>query len=185
MSDRIAQRRRRREQTVFGAPWGRVIKLATGAAVLVMATVIVVPLLALSSKPAPLWVRWSAPALVLGIFGVTGLFAVRGFELHGRELRVQRAFWQTRIPLHDLREAYADPTAMRGSLRTFGNGGFLALTGWFRNKRLGNYRAFVTDPGRCVVLRFKQRTFVVSPDDPAAFVSALGFGKRDHASAAE
>lgn len=55
-----------------------------------------------------------------------------------------------------------------------GNGGFLGYIGWFRSKRLGSFRAYVTDPPRCVVLEFEQRKVVVSPDDPRRFLEALG-----------
>jgi hypothetical protein len=45
-----------------------------------------------------------------------------------------------------------------------------SFTGLFRNRTLGMYRAFVTDPRRAVVLRLPRRTVVVSPADPEAFV---------------
>jgi hypothetical protein len=67
----------------------------------------------------------------------------------------------------------ADPEAMRRSLRLFGNGGMFGFTGWLRNRRLGVYRAFATDPARAVVLTLGQRKIVITPADPAAFVRAL------------
>jgi hypothetical protein len=166
--------RHRRRTAHFRAPWGRTVKLTTGATVLVLVTLIVVPQLLLSGRPGPGWVRLLAPAVLLVGFGVVALFSVRGFTVRGRELRVHRLFWETRLPLHNFRQAHVDPGAMRGSWRTCGNGGLMAFTGWFRNKRLGSYRAFVTDPARCVVMEFKDRRVVVSPDDPPRFLSALG-----------
>jgi hypothetical protein len=151
------------------------VKLGTGLGVFGLLAVIVIPRLALAGKPGSLWVHWVVPALLLVVFGVVALFNVRGFAVQGRELLIQRMLWQTRFPLEELQKAYADPTAMKASLRLAGNGGFLAFTGWFRSKKLGRYRVFVTDPARCVVMEFKDRTFVVSPDDPQAFVEALGF----------
>ncbi len=68
------------------------------------------------------------------------------------------------------------PTAMAGSLRIAGNGGLFSFTGWFWSRRLGRYRAFVTDPARSVVLKFSDRTVVVSPDVPEEFVAALRAG---------
>lgn len=35
------------------------------------------------------------------------------------------------------------PEAIRGSVRTWGNGGFFSFTGLFWNRELGNYRAFM------------------------------------------
>ncbi len=53
-------------------------------------------------------------------------------------------------------------------------GGLFSFTGSFRNKALGAYRAFVTDPHRTVVLRFPKRTVIVSPDSPEAFLHEIG-----------
>ena len=47
------------------------------------------------------------------------------------------------------------------------------MTGCFWNRKLGRYRAYVTDPKRAVVLRFDDRVVVVSPDCPAEFVAAV------------
>jgi hypothetical protein len=115
------------------------------------------------------------PGIGLLVLGITALFCVRGYAIRHRELWIERSFWRTRLPLRDLQRAYADAEAMKGTTRSAGNGGFMAYTGWFRNKKLGSYRAFVTDPARCVVLEFAKRKVVVSPNDPVAFVRALGF----------
>jgi hypothetical protein len=61
---------------------------------------------------------------------------------------------------------------MTGAIRTCGNGGLFSFTGWYWSRELRGHRAFVTDFNRTVVLRFKSRTIVVSPDDPEAFVKA-------------
>ena len=100
-------------------------------------------------------------------------FTVRGYELEGRMLRVRRLLWETPLNLAELLSVDHNPTAMRWSLRLMGNGGFFAITGWFRNRTLGKYRAFVTDPKRAVVMTFADRVVVVSPDPPARFVRAV------------
>lgn len=166
-------RRPHREGMIFGAPWGRAVKLITGGSLLLLATLIVVPQLALRSEPGPFWMRLLAPGMVAVIFGIIALYAVRGYTLKGRHLRVQRLLWETEIPLHDLQAAHVDREAMAHAWRTMGNGGLLVFAGWFRNKKLGKFRALVTDQTRCVVLEFKNWKLVVSPDDPEAFVEAL------------
>ena len=65
------------------------------------------------------------------------------------------------------------PNAMRWSVRTFGNGGFFSFSGFYWNKLLGGYRAFVTDP--TVVLRYSSsRKGLLSPAEPDDFVHELG-----------
>jgi hypothetical protein len=91
---------------------------------------------------------------------------------------VHRPLWNTRLPLIGLTEARFEPRAMHGSIRTFGNGGLFAFVGFYRNRTLGNYRAYVTDPARTVVLRFIDRTTVLSPDLPEEFVRELRASRR-------
>jgi hypothetical protein len=83
------------------------------------------------------------------------------------------AQWSLLLPVAGLQAAEAVPGAMRGSLRLCGNGGLFSITGWYRNRALGNYRAFVTDLKRTVVLRFPARTVVVSPENPERFVAEI------------
>ena len=101
------------------------------------------------------------------------LFVVRGYEVATDGLYVERLLWRTEIRLDGLQRAWADPAAMRRSLRLFGNGGLYAITGVFQNRTLGRYRAFVTDPKLAVVLRFERRTVVVSPAHPLALLGQL------------
>ncbi len=83
---------------------------------------------------------------------------------------MQRVGWVSTVNLSGLVSAEVDPFAITKSLRLFGNGGMFCFAGVFRNKRLGTFRLFGTDPGRAVVLRFPGRTVVVTPDRPEEFV---------------
>ena len=58
-----------------------------------------------------------------------------------------------------------------------GNGGFFSFTGFYRNKTLGAYRAYVTDRHLTVVLRYAERTVVISPSSPEAFARDLVSGQ--------
>jgi len=120
------------------------------------------------SGPIP----WLA-LLPLGIVVGGVMFMIRGYVITAEALLVRRLGWTTRVPLDGLRSVRFEPDAMRWSIRTCGNGGLFSFTGWYRNKTLGAYRAFVTDPRRAVVLRFEKRTVVVSPGSPEAFVGEL------------
>jgi hypothetical protein len=107
------------------------------------------------------------------LFLGAALFVVRGYAVTSGELAIQRLLWTTRLPLAGLQSAEVSPDIMRGSLRLFGNGGMLSITGLYRNRALGNYRAFVTDLKRTVVLRFPKRTIVISPENPEQFVTEI------------
>ena len=61
---------------------------------------------------------------------------------------------------------------------TLSNGGFFSFTGYFRNKELGSYRAFMTDRRRALVIRFPASVIVISPERPENFVDTISQYKR-------
>ncbi len=157
---------------MFKAPWGRSVRLATLFSVGILVVVAAMPwLLSGGDAGAP---GALATVLALAILAGSALFAVRGYRVRPDAVEVQRLGWTTRLPRSGLRSVEVAPGVMRGSLRVFGNGGLFALTGRFRNARLGAYRALVTDSERTVVLHYDTRRVVVSPDRPAEFARALG-----------
>lgn len=136
--------------------------------VLAVANVIGVSFLPIHG-PALSLARWALPAVVLCCLP----FMVRGYEITDDAIFIKRPLWKTRLDRKSLKSADTVPKAMKGSLRTCGNGGGFSFTGWYWSKSLGSYRAFVTDLDRTVVLRFEKRMVVVSPDAPEEFVNEL------------
>jgi hypothetical protein len=154
------------------APWSGFLK---GVSIVVTLLLPGVAWLLAASAPLhslPL-LRAAAIALPLLILLSAAPSVVRGYDLRDGTLQVRRLFWTTRVALGDLRAATIDPQAVAGSIRLFGNGGLFSFSGWFRNAKLGRYRAFVTDWQRSVVLRGSACTVVLSPADPVAFVRSL------------
>jgi hypothetical protein len=159
--------------TAFAAPWSTLLKLATGFSVAILAAVGLV-FLTVFPRELSAGLPFSFAMLsVLGSLLGSALFVVRGYELEPGVLLVRRLLWSTRIPLDNLTRAWADETAMRGSLRLFGNGGLFVFAGLFTNRKLGRYRAFATQPRNSVVLKFPDRTVVVTPDRPLEFLQVL------------
>lgn len=155
----------------YQAPWGKALSVISGLlVVLSIASVAGMPLV-LGSVPqgTALLAQWTLPGIVLCCLP----FMIRSYAITGDAILIRRLFWTTRLDRAGLKSAESVPKAMNKSLRTCGNGGGFSFTGWYWNKSLGFYRAFVTDLNRTVVLRFGQRTVVVSPDDPEDFVSDL------------
>lgn len=148
------------------APWSAVQKAVS---VFVIALLSGVGLGVLPSVPDS--VSRGLAALFLSLVASLGMLSmVRGYRVSGDEVRVRRLFWDTRIPLRGLQSVESDPKATRGSVRLFGNGGFLSSTGWYWNRRLGRYRLFANDASRAVVMRFPDRRVVLAPEDPDRFV---------------
>jgi len=149
----------------FKAPWGKTLRWMSAFTVVIILAVAV--LIIFKARPEP--VGW----LVVFILPAAALFTVRSYAIEPNVLAIRRLLWTTRLPLAGLQSAELSPNVMCGSLRLFGNGGMFSITGLFRNRALGNYRAFVTDLTKTVVLRFPKRTVVVSPENPERFVAEI------------
>jgi hypothetical protein len=150
------------DQQKFGAPWGRLLMGMSGGVTLLFVV------LAVASKADMELLVLFPLIMVLAL-----PFMVRGYVVSENELVIKRLGWATKFSLDDLQSLEVDPRAMKSSIRLCANGGVFSFSGLYRNKALGNYRVFVNDLNRTVVLRFPKRTIVVSPGDPSAFVKAV------------
>jgi hypothetical protein len=150
----------------YQAKWGRSLKVISFCCILIICTIFIYSLLFL-----PLTSKITVGFMPLLISLGASPFVVRGYFFNEHKLFIKRLFWNTEIDLSELLEVYADPAATKGSLKTFGNGGLFSFTGWFWNRRLGHYKAYVTDPRSTVVLKLSKRTIVVTPDNPEMFIS--------------
>ncbi len=155
----------------FNAPWGTSIKWITALCTVIL---LGIPLISYFSGPLndTVWIL-GLMVLPLSIFIITSFFMIQGYTLSGDILLIQRLGWQSKLNLRNLMSAEIDPEAMSRSIRTFGNGGLFCFAGAFRNKKLGSYRAFATDPKRSVILKFPNRTVVVTPDQPDVFITTV------------
>jgi hypothetical protein len=153
------------------APWCRLLKMATGLAFVVCLGIVGIGLTVFPhTKPIE---RWTVILVPLSVLVCGAPFMVRGYSVADGVLIIHRLGWESRLPLDSLVSATPDPEAMKNSLRTFGNGGLFAFCGMFRNHKLGNYRAFATDPAKAVVLKFKDHIVVVTPDAPDKFAAEI------------
>lgn len=150
------------------APWSTTLKVVSAlTTVLIVGIAIALPLI--SRAPAA-WLL----AIGLLLLAITPLpFVVIRYDIQDHTLRIRRLLWHTVINLHELQSVDADPKLISGSLRIFGNGGMFSFTGWYSNKRLGRYRAFVTDWQHATLLEWPTRKIVLSPANPASFMQAL------------
>jgi hypothetical protein len=153
----------------FSAPWSRLLKLMS-VPVTVICLVLAIASAIHGGRKMPVGAFLFGEGVPFAVIAGAALFMVRGYAVTPEAILVKRLLWYTRLPRAGLESATFSPDAVRGSVRTWGNGGFYSFTGWFWNRELGNYRAFVTDHSRVVVLRYEGRTIVVSPGEPEEFV---------------
>lgn len=155
----------------FRAPWGLLLRSMTALTALIL---VGIPLMGFFSGPrgSIVWISCMI-VMPLSILLIGAFFIIRRYDLTEDTLLIRRLGWSSKLGLSTLVSAAIDPNAMANSIRTFGNGGLFCFAGLFYNKKLGSYRAFATDPKRAVVLKFSDRTVVVTPDDPEAFVASI------------
>ena len=156
----------------YDAPFCRLLWIVSGLATALLVSLPVIGWVALPPRGSGL-ARMLIVVTPLVILTGAVPFMVRGYRIEPGGLQIRRLGWSTRLSLRELQSAEASPQAMKGSLRLMGNGGLFVFAGWFWSRTLGRYRAFVTDPARSVVLRFPDRTVVVSPDAPDEFARTL------------
>lgn len=162
----------------FKAPWGRTLLIVSMFVTLLMCGV---AYMLLMGRPLPHFISLPAQSDGLGIVTAAVLliplgalpFVIRGYILTKDGILVRRLWWNTVLPYADMLSVEVEPHALSHSFRTCGNGGLYSFTGFYWNRQLGHFRAYVTDLNRTVVVRLRNRTAVLSPDDPEAFVRAV------------
>jgi len=154
----------------YAAPWSKALVIISTLTTLLGVVMTFLPCPGANSAPSWILMARTVPT---GLIAGCALFTIRGYRLTPDAIVIQRLIWSTRLPLTGLRSADHQPDAMRAALRTCGNGGLFSFTGYYWNRRLGPFRAFVMDPRRAVVLHYARRTLVLSPADPEEFVQAI------------
>jgi hypothetical protein len=144
----------------FQAPWSKMLKLTTLLSLGIL-------LLAVFATRGP------ANYVAGGLLIASLLFFIRGYSIQNGQVVIHGLLWSKAYSLAEMVGAEVSPSVTAGSLRAFGNGGMFSMLGYFRNDKLGNYLAFITDSQNAVVLDFPDKRMVVSPDDPEAFVGAV------------
>jgi len=153
----------------FPAPWSRSLYFVTTLSVSILLVVILVGL-TMGPRQLPLW-RAAMVGVPLVVLLSALPFMVRGYVLTDQHIEVRRLGWRTTLPLAGLVAVSGVPEGLRGSVRLFGNGGLFGITGWFWNRRIGRFRAYATDPGRVVLLRYRDgRKVVLTPHDVQHFI---------------
>ena len=152
---------------LYDAPWGFSLKLLTITSSSILLGISIVSLYYYADN-GEIWL-FAMVILPLVIMLSSAFFIIRGYEISNGKLFVRRLIWDTEISLDKLQAIEVNPHAMKRSIRIFGNGGLFCFSGLFRNRQLGYYRAYATDPKSAVVLKLADNIIVVTPDNPAAF----------------
>ena len=117
--------------------------------------------------------------VIVAIVGATIIFlsyaySPRGYAISDGSIVVKRLLGSVRIPLDDIREVRrATPDDFRGGIRLFGDGGLFGYYGLFQTSKLGKSHWYMTNRANGVVVIGRDKTYVLSPDNPDEFVAAI------------
>jgi hypothetical protein len=153
----------------FSAPWSRSLWLTTALSVAVL---LAVALAAEFTGPRQS-LLWRLAMLGVPVAVLLGAlpFMIRGYTLTETDIEVRRLGWSTLLPMAGIVAVTGEPDGLRGSLRLLGNGGLFGISGWFWHRRIGRFRAYATDPGRAVLLRYRDgRKVLLTPHDVQHFI---------------
>ncbi len=155
---------------IFRAPWSAWLWVITGSS---LALFLGLPL-ALFAAGVDRRIALLVLVATAGFLALVARMAwIRGYRVSRHALAVRRFGPEIAFDLVELDSLEVDPRAMSGTY-VMPNGGLFSFGGkGCRNRRLGRYEAYATDPRRSVVLRFADRVVVVTPEDPRAFVQAV------------
>lgn len=122
-------------------------------------------------------VAWGLPAFAVLIAltaCIARAMAPKGYALNDIELLIDREMRPITIPLREIEEVkLLEDGLMRRSARLMGTSGFYGHYGLFWNSKLGRFRAYATRMDRLVSVKTRKTLFVISPDAPEDFITAL------------
>ena len=163
------------DQVFTPAPAGRRVRMVTTLVLLLFPTLILVIALLQPRDPVGVYVfAVLSPLAGLAVAAIAWFLArISAYRLVDGELVVIRRLQCPRFSLDGLVSVASDPQALRRALRIVGNDGLGAISGRFRSRRLGRFRAYATDGEKAVVLLWSDRCVVVTPERPASFIDAV------------
>jgi hypothetical protein len=120
---------------------------------------------------------WFALAIVSPVwivFGLTYLFAPRGFRVSPAGVVIRRPIGPIVIPHADIGAAEVVERVKPG-FRLFGSGGLFGWIGLFTIQGGGSAKVYATRWDRMVRVKTRQETYLLSPANPEAFLEAVRF----------
>jgi hypothetical protein len=163
------------DETFAPAPAGTRVRAMTVIVILVFVALVAVQAAVMPRHSmTDYWIGVCAPLVGVPIVLVVWWIArIRAYRLEGRELVVVRPGFPVRFSLEGLDSIERDRDPMAGARKRRGNDGLGAVSGTFRSRKLGDFRAHVTDREHGVVLRAAAGTLVISPAQPGIFIDAV------------
>ncbi len=157
----------------YRARMGTSVKWLTAATYVVLVSVALLAAASRNRAPAMTFAFWIT-ALTVSVLGVGGLaFRIHGYDLDSKELVIRYGFGRRVIPCADITSAESGRGVIQRSLRVFASGGLWSFLGVFRHAEIGQFRAYVSDLSKAIMLGTIGGRVLVSPSEADQFMSDL------------
>jgi len=113
-------------------------------------------------------------SLILGIILLTYLFAPKGYEITLDGLLIKRPLRSFTIPSKEI-VAVNKVEKISGGIRLWASGGLFGYFGLFKLSGLGRVWVYATNKNKLVLIKTKDKKYIISPKDPNGFLSKLRF----------
>lgn len=157
----------------YSAPWSTFLKVVSvGITLLLLGAFWFAGPISTVEESTPFQLfLFAFPVLLLGS---SAIFIIRGYEISDDAVEIIRVIGRVSYPIDNIEQVEHDPEAMSFAMRMMANGGMYSYSGFFRNQKLGSFRAYVSNKENTVVLhRKKGSPIVISPGEPKEFVKQL------------
>lgn len=159
------------ENYTFRAPLGKSTIIITIFALLVL----LIATVAMWMSPSPLPEKILVVSLIFLIIVLCYLYSIKGYSIDHHSIHIYRPIGTKSYKLDQFTEIITGLSHIKKSLtlRLWGNGGLFSITGLFWNKKLGKFKAYLSDPSKCIILIGATQKIAISPDPPEEFVKTL------------
>jgi len=120
------------------------------------------------------YVSLIAPVVIYGVVIFCFFDRSLRYEIGEGFLKIIRPKGAKSYSVYDIKSVEFIGSLPFGTIRTFANGGLFGFTGWYYNRKLGKFRAFMTRMNHSVLVAFNDgKKIMLSPDDAMGFVTCL------------
>jgi hypothetical protein len=168
------------DQKTFTCSWDKTLKIMTAICIVYL----VGQTVAFAVFAYLLYEKSPVGAIVLGLSGATifllpavWAWAPKGYQVARDGIRILRPIGPKWIPASEVAEVQVGEDGMlraTNTIRTFGVGGLYGYYGYFYNKRLRHFTAYMTRSDSLALIRKTNGKYVLlSPDDADDFVNTV------------
>ncbi|HMA62837.1 MAG TPA: PH domain-containing protein [bacterium] len=119
------------------------------------------------------WVNLVGVSAIMVPFLISALSNVRKYSVDRQYLYIHKIIWRKKISMKNLIDVEKRTNLMESDFswkKLLKKKDFLSYKGQYKDKKVGSYEAYVTDPDHLVLLIFRDKKIAVSPQYTDRFI---------------